>query len=140
MINMYNVMCWTELNAGCERNLSHSVVKSKIQFYFISGHVVFSSRQISHANIDMGKVILVVVWICEVAMTLHCILSSAVDEVATLEPHTINPDTAANFCTLCLNITSSFGVGGCRTEFYTDENLKKCGIPVSDSSKSGSNS
>ncbi len=68
------------------------------------------------------------------------ILASAVDEVATLEPHTINPDTAANFCTLCLNIVSSFGVGGCRTEFYTEENLKKCGINVGQPEKSAGHS
>mmetsp|Transcript_9571 Transcript_9571/g.22026 ORF Transcript_9571/g.22026 Transcript_9571/m.22026 type:complete len:93 (-) Transcript_9571:152-430(-) len=55
---------------------------------------------------------------------------SAADEVATLEPHTIKKDTEKNFCTLCMHIDTSFGIGGCRTEFYTNANLKKCGIDV----------
>ena len=46
------------------------------------------------------------------------------------ESQTMNPVLAANFCAWCLDLSSSIGVGGCRSEFYTDENLKKCGIDI----------
>ena len=80
----------------------------------------------------------------------------ASDEVATLEPHTINADTDKNFCDLCVNRVPEggeskteplhaaeqrlaarskagsmwAGVSGCRAEFYTNERLKKCGVTV----------
>mmetsp|Transcript_18536 Transcript_18536/g.46809 ORF Transcript_18536/g.46809 Transcript_18536/m.46809 type:complete len:84 (-) Transcript_18536:106-357(-) len=56
--------------------------------------------------------------------------TSAEDEVASTGTHTISAATSAGFCKLCLHISSSFGTGGCRSEYYTNANLKKCGIPV----------
>mmetsp|Transcript_17769 Transcript_17769/g.34751 ORF Transcript_17769/g.34751 Transcript_17769/m.34751 type:complete len:90 (+) Transcript_17769:83-352(+) len=60
--------------------------------------------------------------------------TSGEDEVASTGDHTISASTKMNFCKLCLHISSSFATGGCRSEYYTNANLKKCGIPVSTSS------
>jgi hypothetical protein len=59
-------------------------------------------------------------------------LDSAEDEMGVPynETHAMSPELSANFCAWCLDLTSSVGVGGCRSEFYTDENLKKCGIDI----------
>lgn len=59
---------------------------------------------------------------------------SAADEVATLEPHTISQATDASFCDLCVNRLPE-GVSGCRSEFYTSERLKKCGVVVDGKAK-----
>eukprot|EP00281_Chroomonas_sp_CCMP1168_P014541 CAMPEP_0206221080 /NCGR_PEP_ID=MMETSP0047_2-20121206/5218_1 /ASSEMBLY_ACC=CAM_ASM_000192 /TAXON_ID=195065 /ORGANISM="Chroomonas mesostigmatica_cf, Strain CCMP1168" /LENGTH=68 /DNA_ID=CAMNT_0053643779 /DNA_START=193 /DNA_END=399 /DNA_ORIENTATION=+ len=56
--------------------------------------------------------------------------ASGEDEVASTGEHKMNKATADNFCKLCLNVESAFGVGGCRSEYYTDTNLAKCGIEV----------
>ncbi len=59
--------------------------------------------------------------------------------MATLEPHTINKDTEKNFCDLCFNMDTSFGIGGCRSEFYTNKNLEKCGVVVGNGGKKAAN-
>mmetsp|Transcript_105207 Transcript_105207/g.169450 ORF Transcript_105207/g.169450 Transcript_105207/m.169450 type:complete len:85 (+) Transcript_105207:2-256(+) len=59
---------------------------------------------------------------------------SAADEVATLEPHTISAATDANFCDLCVNRVPE-GVSGCRSEFYTNARLTKCGVVVGGAAK-----
>jgi hypothetical protein len=60
------------------------------------------------------------------------ILNSAEDEMGVPynTTHEMSPELSANFCAWCLDFTSSVGVGGCRSEFYTDENLKKCGVDI----------
>mmetsp|Transcript_41056 Transcript_41056/g.102756 ORF Transcript_41056/g.102756 Transcript_41056/m.102756 type:complete len:89 (+) Transcript_41056:48-314(+) len=63
--------------------------------------------------------------------------TSAEDEVASTGSHTISAATSQDFCKLCLHISSSFATGGCRSEYFTDANLKKCGIPVGGSSSGG---
>eukprot|EP00293_Proteomonas_sulcata_P006835 CAMPEP_0184322480 /NCGR_PEP_ID=MMETSP1049-20130417/124680_1 /TAXON_ID=77928 /ORGANISM="Proteomonas sulcata, Strain CCMP704" /LENGTH=80 /DNA_ID=CAMNT_0026643631 /DNA_START=151 /DNA_END=393 /DNA_ORIENTATION=- len=63
---------------------------------------------------------------------------SAADEVATLDPHEIKPDTDSNFCDLCIGNSDAFGLGGCRSEFYTNERLKKCGVVIGNSGKGDS--
>jgi hypothetical protein len=60
---------------------------------------------------------------------------SAEDEVASTAAHTISESTEKDFCNLCLNVVTAFGVGGCRAEYYTNENLAKCGIVVGEKKK-----
>jgi hypothetical protein len=88
-------------------------------------------------------------------------MCSGEDEVASTAKHTISKATSENFCKLCIDVPSSFGVGGCRlvrslamgkhnlfccershmhfrpcrSEYYTNKQLAKCGIPVGTSSE-----
>ena len=41
-------------------------------------------------------------------------MCSGEDEVASTAKHTISQATSKNFCKLCIDVSSSFGVGGCR--------------------------
>ncbi|KAJ1486366.1 hypothetical protein T484DRAFT_1943641 [Baffinella frigidus] len=66
------------------------------------------------------------------ARTQALTYGNGTDETASLEPHTINKATDEDFCTLCLHTSSSFGVGGCRSEFFTKARLRPCGVHFGD--------